>query len=82
MGRRRETQPPRHSHRSAERVGRARLAQGDAPAALQLAEQAISPEELHEPSWRLALQADRALRLRESITRRYDQLARNLNQQL
>jgi two-component SAPR family response regulator len=55
-----------------ERVGCARLAKDDARAALQLAEQAIGLEELHEPSWRLALQAEHALGLRESITRRYD----------
>jgi DNA-binding SARP family transcriptional activator len=65
-----------------ERVGRARLAHDDARAALQLAEQAIGLEELHEPSWRLALQAEHALGLRESITRRYDELARSLDEQL
>jgi DNA-binding SARP family transcriptional activator len=65
-----------------ERVGRARLAHGDARAALQLAEQAIALEELHEPSWRLALQAEHSLGLRESITRRYDELARSLDEQL
>lgn len=65
-----------------ERVGRARLAHGDARAALQLAEQAIGLEELHEPSWRLALQAEHALGLRESITRRYGELARSLDEQL
>lgn len=65
-----------------ERVGRARLAHGDARAALQLAEQAIGLEELHEPSWRLALQAEHSLGLRESITRRYDELTRSLDEQL
>ncbi len=65
-----------------ERVGRARLAHGDARAALQLAEQAIGLEELHEPSWRLALQAEYSLGLRESITRRYDELTRSLDEQL
>jgi DNA-binding SARP family transcriptional activator len=65
-----------------ERVGRARLTYGDARAALQLAEQAISLEELHEPSWRLALEAEHSLGLRESITRRYDELARSLDEQL
>jgi DNA-binding SARP family transcriptional activator len=65
-----------------ERVGRSRLANDDARAALQLAEQAIGLEELHEPSWRLALQAEHALGLRESITRRYDELARELDEQL
>lgn len=36
-----------------ERVGHARLERGDARGALQLAEQAITLDGLHEPSWRL-----------------------------
>jgi hypothetical protein len=52
------------------------------PGALQLAEQAIGLHGLHEPSWRLALQAEHALRLRESITRRYAELTRSLDEQL
>jgi DNA-binding SARP family transcriptional activator len=47
-----------------------------------LDEQAIGLEELHEPSWRLALQAEHSLGLRESITRRYDELAHALDEQL
>lgn len=65
-----------------ERVGRVRLAHGDARGALQIAEQAIALDQLHEPSWRLALQAEHALGLRESITRRYDDLTRSLDEQL
>jgi DNA-binding SARP family transcriptional activator len=65
-----------------ERVGRVRLAHGDARGALQMAEQAIALDQLHEPSWRLALQAEHALGLRESITRRYDELTRSLDEQL
>jgi DNA-binding SARP family transcriptional activator len=65
-----------------ERVGRVRLAHGDARGALQMAEQAIALDQLHEPSWRLALQAEHALGLRESITRRYDDLTRSLDEQL
>lgn len=65
-----------------ERVGRVRLARGDAHGALQMAEQAIALDTLHEPSWRLALQAEHALGLRESITRRYDELTRSLDEQL
>jgi hypothetical protein len=53
-----------------ERAGHARLAHGDARGALDLAEQAIALDQFHEASWRLALQADHALGLRESITRR------------
>jgi len=65
-----------------ERAGYARLERGDAPGALELAEQAITLDQFHEASWRLALQADYALGLRESITRRYDDLTRALDQEL
>jgi two-component SAPR family response regulator len=65
-----------------ERAGQARLERGDARGALQMAEQAIALDQFHEASWRLALQADHALGLRESITRRYDDLARALDEQL
>ncbi len=65
-----------------ERVGRSRLAREDARGALQMADQAIALDGLHEPSWRLALQAEHALGLRESITRRYDALADALDEQL
>ncbi len=65
-----------------ERVGRVRLARGDARGALQMAEQAIALDQLHEPSWRLALQAEHALGLGESITRRYGELTRSLDEQL
>jgi DNA-binding SARP family transcriptional activator len=64
------------------RVGRSRLAHDDARGALQMADQAIALDGLHEPSWRLALQAEHALGLRESITRRYDELTRSLDEQL
>jgi DNA-binding SARP family transcriptional activator len=65
-----------------ERAGRSRLGRGDARGALQLAEQAITLDGLHEPSWRLALLAEHSLGLRESITRRYDELTRSLDEQL
>ena len=65
-----------------ERVARLRLARGDARGALRTAEQAIALDALHEPSWRLALQAEHSLGLRESITRRYDELTRSLDEQL
>ncbi len=65
-----------------ERVGRSRLARDDARGALQMADQAIALDGLHESSWRLALQAEHALGLRESITRRYDELTRSLDEQL
>lgn len=65
-----------------ERAGNARLEHGDARGALELAEKAIALDQFHEASWRLALQADYALGLRESITRRYDDLAHALDEQL
>ncbi|MGH2879247.1 MAG: bacterial transcriptional activator domain-containing protein [Solirubrobacteraceae bacterium] len=65
-----------------ERAGHTRLERGDPRGALQFAEQAIALDQFHEASWRLALQADHALGLRESITRRYDQLTRALDEQL
>lgn len=65
-----------------ERAGNTRLERGDARGALELAEQAISLDQFHEASWRLALQADYALGLRESITRRYDDLTQALDEQL
>ena len=64
------------------RVGHTRIAQGDARGALQVAEQAIALDELHEPSWRLALQAEHALGLRSSLTQRYEQLTHTLDEQL
>jgi hypothetical protein len=42
------------------RIGTARLQAGDPRGALQAAERAIALDSLHEPSWRLALQADHA----------------------
>jgi DNA-binding SARP family transcriptional activator len=47
-----------------------------------MAEQAIALDQFHEASWRLALHAEHALGLRESITRRYDALTRSLDEQL
>jgi DNA-binding SARP family transcriptional activator len=64
------------------RVGHARLASGDPRAALAAAEQAIALDDLHEPSWRLALQAEHALGLRSSLTQRYEQLTDTLDEQL
>lgn len=64
------------------RVGAARLTNGDPQGALQAAEQAITLDNLHEPSWRLALQAEHALGFRSSVTKRYDALAHLLDEQL
>jgi DNA-binding SARP family transcriptional activator len=65
-----------------ERAGHARLGHGDARGALQMAEQAIAIDQFHEASWRLALQAEHALGMRESITKRYDELTHSLDEQL
>jgi DNA-binding SARP family transcriptional activator len=65
-----------------DRVGRLRLGRDDARGALQIAEQAITLDGFHEPSWRLALEAEHALGLRESITRRYADLSHSLDEQL
>lgn len=65
-----------------ERAGHARLESDDARGALQMAEQAIALDQFHEASWRLALQAEHTLGMRESITRRYDELAHALDEQL
>jgi two-component SAPR family response regulator len=65
-----------------ERAGHARLERGDINGALELAERAIALDKFHEASWRLALQAEHALGLRESLTRRYNELAHALDQEL
>jgi DNA-binding SARP family transcriptional activator len=64
------------------RVGHTRLANGDPRGALAAAEQAISLDDLHEPSWRLALQAEHSLGLRSSVTQRYEELAHTLDEEL
>ena len=64
------------------RVGHTKLAAGDPQGALQAAEQAIALDNLHEASWRLALQAEHALGLRSSLTKRYDALSHILDEQL
>ncbi len=64
------------------RVGAARLEADDPRGALQAAERAIALDNLHEPSWRLALQADHALGLYSGVTKRYDALAHLLDEQL
>lgn len=65
-----------------ERVARHRLTHHDAKGALQIAEQAIGLDRLHEPSWRLALRAEHSLGQREGITERYGELARFLDEQV
>jgi len=55
-------------------VGQARLEGGEARAALDAAERGIGVDSLHEGLWRVALQAEGELGLREAIEARYDQL--------
>lgn len=64
------------------RAGHARLTRGDPHAALQAAEQGLQLDQFNETLWRLALEAEHALGLRESVTRRYRQLTRTLDEQL
>jgi two-component SAPR family response regulator len=64
------------------RTGHARLAHGDPHGALQAAERGVALDEFNESLWRLALQAEHALGMRESVTRRYRELTRTLDEQL
>lgn len=64
------------------RAGHARLTRGEPHAALQAAEQGLQLDQFNETLWRLALEAEHALGLRESVTRRYRQLTRTLDEQL
>jgi hypothetical protein len=54
-----------------ERLGRARLATDDAYGALEAAERGLDRDSLNEALWRLAMQAETELGLRESVGRRY-----------
>lgn len=64
------------------RVGVARLEADDAHGALEAAERGLAIDKLHEPCWRLALQAEAALGLRDAVGRRYEQLSTLLDTQL
>lgn len=63
-------------------AGTARLQAGDARGALQAAEHGIAIDQLHEPCWRLALQAEAALGLRDAVVARYERLAGLLDDRL
>lgn len=65
-----------------EQVGHARLDDGDARGALQAAEQGLEVDGLNEGLWRLAMQAESRLGLRESVGERYEQLRRTLDEQV
>lgn len=65
-----------------ERLGRTRLATDDAHGALEAAEQGLDRDALNESLWRLAMQAETELGLRESVGRRYERLRTVLGEQL
>lgn len=65
-----------------ERVGQGQLAAGNANDALAAAERGLAADELNEGLWRLALEAEGALGLREAVAERYDRLCRLLDERL
>jgi DNA-binding SARP family transcriptional activator len=65
-----------------ELVGRTRLEAGEARDALELAERGLTVDVLNEGLWRLALEAEGELGLREAIEARYCQLAALLEERL
>jgi DNA-binding SARP family transcriptional activator len=65
-----------------DRLGRLRLEAGEATAALDAAERGIALDLLNESLWRLALEAEGALGLREAIAERYQSLCQLLGDRL
>jgi hypothetical protein len=65
-----------------ERVGRGRLAAGKARGALDVAERGLAIDGLNEGLWRLALEAESALGLREAVAERYERLRVLLDERL
>lgn len=65
-----------------ELVGRARLEAADARGALQVAERGLALDVLNEGLWRLALEAEGELGLREAIEARYRELGALLEERL
>jgi DNA-binding SARP family transcriptional activator len=65
-----------------ERVGRARLASGNARGALEAAERGIAVDLLNEEFWRLAMQAEAHLGLRDTVSQRYEALCDLLDERL
>lgn len=63
-------------------VGRARLEAGDGRGALDAAERGLAADLLNEILWRLALEAEGRLGLREAIEARYEQLRGLLDERL
>jgi DNA-binding SARP family transcriptional activator len=65
-----------------EQVGRRRLEAGAASAALDAAERGLEIDALNESVWRLAMEAESALGLREAVAERYERLRALLNGRL
>jgi DNA-binding SARP family transcriptional activator len=65
-----------------EEVGRAQLKVGDGREALDAAERGLAVDVLSESLWRLALEAEGRLGLREAIEARYERLRRLLDERL
>jgi DNA-binding SARP family transcriptional activator len=65
-----------------ERLAQVRLADGDPSGALAAAERGISLDELNEELWRLALEAEGALGLRDAVINRYEVLCQRLAERL
>jgi DNA-binding SARP family transcriptional activator len=65
-----------------EQVARHRLEAGDARAALDAAERGLQVDTLNESLWRLAMEAEGALGLREAVDERYERLRALLDERL
>jgi DNA-binding SARP family transcriptional activator len=65
-----------------ERVGRGRLEAGEARATLDAAQRGLEVDALNESLWRLAMEAESALGLREAVAERYERLGALLDERL
>ncbi|MFL5958659.1 MAG: BTAD domain-containing putative transcriptional regulator [Gaiellaceae bacterium] len=65
-----------------EQVARHRLEAGEARAALEAAERGLEVDTLNESLWRLAMEAESALGLREAVAERYERLRTLLDERL
>jgi DNA-binding SARP family transcriptional activator len=78
-----EVRPLRSTHAELlERVGHARLLTGDAHGALQAAQHGLALDAYSEGLWRLAMQAEGRLGLRDAVSQRYQQLRDLLSDEL
>lgn len=64
------------------RLAQARLADGDPAGALAAAERGIANDDLNEDLWRVALEAESVLGLRDAVIKRYETLSRLLGDRL